>query len=110
MNLARTRDLSDLLRHLLAQFVDHVVVVLGLRLQDDEGADALAGGLIGRADNGLGNAGMTDQCRLDLCRRDPVAGHVHHVVDAAEQPDVAVGVDAAPSPAKYQPCSAYRDQ
>ena len=110
VNLARTRDLSDLLRHLLAQFVDHVVVVLGLRLQDDEGADALAGGLIGRADNGcLGNAGMTDQCRLDLCRRDPVARHVHHVVDAAEQPDVAVGVDARPVAGEI-PTSAYRDQ
>ena len=37
--------------------------------------------------------GCDDQRRLDLRRRDPVPGHVHHVVDPAEQPQVAVVVE-----------------
>ena len=36
---------------------------------------------------------MVDERRLDLDRREPVARDVHHVVDPAEQPEVAVGVD-----------------
>ena len=37
--------------------------------------------------------GWLDQRRLDLGGRDPVAGHVHDVVDPAEQPEVAVVVE-----------------
>src|SRR5215211_7692873 len=37
---------------------------------------------------------MIDERRLDLDRRDAMARHVHHVVDPAEQPEVAVRVDA----------------
>ena len=56
--------------------------------------DGLAGRLVGGADDGgLGDLRVRDQRRLDLGGREPVAGHVHHVVDPAEQPDVAVVVD-----------------
>ena len=48
----------------------------------------------GADDGGLGHAGMPDQSRLDFGGRDAVARNVHHVVDAAQHPDVAVGVDA----------------
>ena len=48
-----------------------------------------------RADDGrLGDRRVDDQRRLDLGGRDAVAGDVHHVVDAAEQPEVAVLVAA----------------
>ena len=47
-----------------------------------------------RADDGrLGDVRVVDERRLDLHRRDAVAGDVHDVVDAPEQPEVAVGVD-----------------
>ena len=45
------------------------------------------------ADGRLGHLLVVDQRALDLDRRDAVAGDVHHVVDAAEQPEVAVLVD-----------------
>ena len=61
--------------------------------QDDERADGLAGRLVVAADDrGLGHRGVLDERRLDLGRRDAVAGDVHDVVDAAEQPEVAVVV------------------
>ena len=44
-------------------------------------------------DRGLGHRRVVDQRRLDLGGRDAVARHVHHVVDPAEQPEVAVVVD-----------------
>src|SRR6266498_4459923 len=36
---------------------------------------------------------MVDERALDLDRRDAVTGNVHNVVDAAEQPEVALFVD-----------------
>jgi hypothetical protein len=44
-------------------------------------------------DRGLGDGGVIDERALDLHRADAVAGDVHHVVDAAEQPEVAVVVE-----------------
>src|SRR5205085_8508947 len=41
-------------------------------------------------------AGMVDERALDLDRRDAVPGDVHHVVDAPEQPEVALLVDPRP--------------
>src|SRR5262245_27459960 len=37
---------------------------------------------------------MVDERGLDLDRRDPVAGHIHDIVDATEEPEVAVLVDS----------------
>ena len=43
---------------------------------------------------------VVDERGLDLDRRDPVTRDVHHVIDPAEQPEVAVLSIRAPSPAK----------
>ena len=40
-------------------------------------------------------AGWSTSARLDLGGGDAVARHVHHVVDPAEQPEVAVVVELA---------------
>ena len=67
------------------------LVVGDVAAQDDERDDALPGRRVGRADDGgLGDRRVRHQRRLDLGGRDAVAGHVHDVVDAAEQPEVAV--------------------
>ena len=59
----------------------------------DEGADRLAGVLVGLADHRrLGDLRVGDDRRLDLGGREAVAGDVDHVVDAADHPEVAVGV------------------
>ena len=78
----------------VAQLLELLDRALLPALQRHERDDRLAGRRIGaRGDRGLGDVVMVDERRLDLDRRDAVAGHVHHVVDAAEQPEVAVLVD-----------------
>ena len=47
-------------------------------------------------DRGFSHRGMRHQRRLDLGRRDAVAADVHDVVDAAEQPEIALVVELAP--------------
>ena len=62
-------------------------------LERDEGLDHLADGGIGLADDGrLGHRGMIGQRVLDLERTDQVPGGLDHVVGAADEPEVAVGV------------------
>ena len=46
-------------------------------------------------DRGLGDFLMIDQRALDFHRADAMAGHVHHVVDPAEQPEITVLVALA---------------
>ena len=47
--------------------------------------------LVGTADHGgLGHRRVADQRALDFHRADAVARDVHHVVDAAHHPEVAV--------------------
>ena len=59
----------------------------------DERRDRLPLDLVRLADHRrLGDLRVVDQRALDLHRADAVAGDVEHVVDAAEQPEVAVGV------------------
>jgi hypothetical protein len=94
--LARLGDRADLLGHVVAQLGDRCLsrrrpTSSGAAAQDDEGAHGLTGGLVvGADDRGLGDRRVRDQRRLDLGRRQAVAGDVHDVVDPAEQPDVAV--------------------
>ena len=60
-------------------------------LQRDERDDRLARELVGGAhDRRLGDGGVADERVLDLGGREAVPRDVHHVVDAAEQPQVAV--------------------
>ena len=64
-------------------------------LQRDERDDRLAGhGVLPAAHRRLRHVGVIDERALHLDRRDPVPADVHHVVDAAHQPEVAVLVDA----------------
>ena len=73
-DLARLGDRADLVGDMRAQVGDHVVAPLDPGAQDDEGHDALAGGLIGGAhDGGLGDLGVGHQRGLDLGRGDPVS-------------------------------------
>ena len=79
----------------VAQLVELRDRRLDAALQRDEGDDRLAGRrVVARRDGSLGDVVVVDERRLDLDRRDAMAGDVHHVVDAAEQPEVAVLVDA----------------
>ena len=43
-------------------------------------------------DSGLGDLGVSHQRRLDFHRAQAMAADVDHVVDAAHQPEVAVGI------------------
>src|SRR3954468_5982253 len=87
------RDGPDDVRDVLAQLDAEMVVRLLARLEDHEREDRLARDRVVLADDGgLGDGLVVDQRRLDLGGRDPMAGHVHHVVDAPEQPQVAVEV------------------
>ena len=62
-------------------------------LQGDERRDRLALELVRAADDRrFGDRRMVDERALDLHRADAVAGDVQHVVDAAEEPEVAVVV------------------
>jgi hypothetical protein len=83
-------DRADLLADVVGQLLV-AVLARGVLAQDDVGHHGLAGVGVGGADHsGLGDVGVGDQGRLDLGGGEPVSGDVHHVVDPAEHPDVAV--------------------
>ena len=64
--------------------------------QGDEGGDALAFYFVRFADDGgFGYGGMIDQGAFDFVGGDAMAGDVHDVVHAAQQPEVAAGVHLA---------------
>ena len=85
---------ADLLRDVVAQLLELLDRAFGAALQRHERDDRLAGRrVVARRDRRLGDLVVVDERRLDLDRRDAVARDVHHVVDAAEQPEVAVLVD-----------------
>ena len=64
-------------------------------LEHDEGLHDLHVHVVGLADRGgLGHGLVLEQRRLDLERADQVPAGVDHVVVAADEPEVAVVVDA----------------
>ena len=64
-------------------------------LENDEDGDGVAFEFVRAADGGgFGDGGMADQRTFDFDRAQAVAGDVQHVVDAAHDPVVAVGVAA----------------
>ena len=66
------------------------------RLERDERLDDLHVHRVGLGDRGrLGHRRVLEQRRLDLERPDEVAAGVDDVVVAADEPEVAVRVDAA---------------
>ena len=80
-------DVVAQLRELLGRAV---LAALERHVRDDRLARLR---VVAPAHRGLRDLRVVDERALDLDRRDAVPGHVHHVVDAAEQPEVAVLVD-----------------
>ena len=81
------------LHDVLLQLVDQLLGRVHAFLERDERGDRLALDLVRAADDrGFGDARMIDERALDFHRADAMAGDVQHVVDAAEQPEVAVVV------------------
>ncbi len=92
MRLGRA-SLPILLGDVVADLGDEVVGAFQVAFEGDEGGDRLAGVLVGLADHGgLGDLGVGDDRRLDLGGAHAMPGHVEDVVDAADDPEVAVGV------------------
>src|SRR5581483_2127686 len=93
-DVRRLRDRPDLLRDVVAQLLELLDRSVAAAFQRDERDDRLSGlRIVPRGDRSFGDFLVVDEGRLDLDRRDTVAGDVHHIVDAAEQPEVAVLVD-----------------
>src|SRR5262249_52994645 len=89
------RDRPDLRADVVPQLLEHLDGPFFAALERYVRDDRLAGPLIlAAADRGFGDLLVIDESRLDLDRRDAVAGDVHHVVDPPEEPEVAVLVDA----------------
>jgi hypothetical protein len=81
----------------VAQLLEHLDGAVLAALERDVGDDRLAGPRIGTPANGcLRDLLVIDDRALDFDRRDAVARDVHDVVDPAEEPEVAVLVDARP--------------
>ena len=77
---------------------------LDAEANDDEREDRLAGDRVGCADDRrLGDGRVGHERALDLGGREAVAGDVHHVVDAAEEPEVAVLVALRPVTREVHP-------
>src|SRR5262245_18864988 len=87
------REGADLLGDVLAQLLLQLGAPRVPGFEADERRDGLPLHLVRSADHcGLGNRRMTDQGTLHFHRAEPVAGDVHHVVDAAHDPEVAIFV------------------
>src|SRR4029079_8116806 len=99
----RSDDLGDVPPQLLGERLRRVHTAS----KDHVGEDRLTGDRIVLAAARLLRARLVvDQRRLHLDRRDPVAGYVHDVVDAAEQPEVALVVALRPIPSEVPPRTA----
>ena len=95
MNRFGRASLPILLRDVLAQLGVEPLRRVAAALHRHEGDDRLAGGLVRlRHDGCLGHLGVRHAGRLDLHRREPVAGDVDHVVGAPDDPEVPVLVAA----------------
>ena len=81
-----------------------------VRLDDDECDDRLARRLIGSTDHGrFGDHVMRHESRLDLLCREAVPRDVHHIVDATEKHDVAIGVDVCAITGEVLPLTIFRE-
>src|SRR5690606_36381119 len=77
-------------------FLAQVLALLFTGHEGDVGVDALALDVVREADHGgLGHLGVQHQRAFDFGGADAVAADVDHVVDAAGDPVVAVGIAAA---------------
>src|SRR6266487_2508971 len=91
-DVLRSRDLPDLPLDRLEYLLLDVFARGEARLQRDVHLDGTAANLVDDWDRGgLGDLLDGDARRLELLGAQPVAGHVDHVVDPAEDAEVAVG-------------------
>ena len=89
----RLGDGADELGHVVPQLLHERLGRFRAGPQDHERAHGLTRGGIRRADHrGLGHRVVVDERALDLGGGDVVPAHEHDVVDAPEQPEVAVVV------------------
>jgi hypothetical protein len=108
----------DELGHVVAELLDERVARIDATAQDDERGDGLPGGRVFLADNrGLRDRWVIDERGLDFRRADVVPRHEHDVVDAAQQPEVAVGValgavagEVLPRNGSSRCCGSFRDR
>jgi hypothetical protein len=95
-NFVRSRDRTQLLGDPSAELRDQQYRFLAARpisVQNDVGEHRLTLDFMLSADHGrFGDTRMRNQGRLDFHRAQAVAGDVQHVVDAAHDPIIAVGV------------------
>src|SRR5829696_236736 len=103
-DLARLGNRANLLCNMGTQLLDNLNSArTGIGSQDHERYDRLSSHRIVRSDDcGLGDFRVRYQRRFDLCRGHPVPGHIHHVIDPTEQPDVAVLVFLRPIAGEIQ--------
>ena len=92
-DLIRRGDRTDDLADVLLEFVFESTVGLDAFLHGDEADDALAFQFIWTTDDGgLGDGRMRNEGAFDFGGAETMTGDVEHVVDAANDPDVAVFV------------------
>src|SRR5215217_2322105 len=85
------RELADALGHVIADVLHELVRAVAVARERHEGGHGLARVLVLLADHrSLGHLLVGDDRGLDLGRGHPVARDVEHVVDAADDPEVAV--------------------
>src|SRR5215467_5104619 len=88
------RELADHLADVVAQFLQHLRAAVLAALQCDESNDRLPRlRVVPSGNRSFSHSRVTDQRALDLDGGDAVTRDVHHVVDTAEEPEVAVLVD-----------------
>ena len=92
----RRRNRADLAADPVLQLLLEVLARRDALHQRDIGIDALSLDVVRIADDrSLGDAVVRDQRALDLGRAHAMAGHVDHVIDAAGDPVIAVGIAPA---------------
>src|SRR5262249_39214364 len=88
-DVVRARERTDLLRDVRLELVHELRRAVDAALHRDERRDRLPLDVVHLAnDRGLGDRLVVDQGRFHFHGGDAVAGDVHDVIDAAEEPEV----------------------
>ena len=94
-DLFRTGEGSNFMADPLTEFFAQNGVVPLAFFQGDEGADGLAGDLMRLAnDGGFGNSRMMDERRFNFHGAEAMTADIHDIVDAAENPMIAIIIAA----------------
>lgn len=91
-------DRSHLVTDVALEFFFELVVHLHAGLEDDESVDDVALDFVRESDGGgFGDGGMRNERALDFGGAETIAADLDDVVDAADDPVIAVGVAAVTS-------------